>query len=98
VFIPLIRLVNPLDKRLLIINGHGSHITDDYIWEAFSNNIYIIYLPAHTFHVLQPLDLSIFSPLKRAYRKRLKALLIKRFNDSSVAGKRSFLECYYSAR
>ena len=31
VFIPLTKLVNPLDKRLLIINGYSSYITDNYI-------------------------------------------------------------------
>jgi len=51
VFIPLIRPVNPLDKRLLIIDGYSNHITNDYIWEAFSNNIHIIYLPTYTSHV-----------------------------------------------
>jgi len=98
VFIPLTRPARPSQKRLLIIDGHGSHITVDYMWEAYSNNIHIIYLPAHTSHVLQPLDLSCFSALKRAYRTRLERLLADAYCDSSVAGKRAFLECYRLAR
>ena len=98
VFIPLIRLAKPFQKRLLIIDGHSSHITVNYIQEAYSNNIYIIYLPAHTFHVLQPLDLSCFNILKRAYRTRLERLLTNAYYDSSVASKRTFLECYRLAR
>jgi len=68
VFIPLTRPARPSQKRLLIIDGHGSHVTVDYMWEAYSNNIHIIYLPAHTSHVLQPLDLSCFSVLKTGLR------------------------------
>ena len=68
-FIPHTKPLNPDQYRLLILDGHGSHATDDFIWDCFQNQIYIIYLPAHTSHVLQPLDLSVFSPLKTAYRK-----------------------------
>jgi len=68
------------------------------MYEAFINNIHLIYLPVHTSHVLQPLDLSIFSPLKRAYRNRLDRLLSMAINDTSVVGKRAFLECYHQAR
>jgi hypothetical protein len=31
----------------------------------------ILYLPAHSSHVLQPLDLGTFSPLKSRYRKEI---------------------------
>ena len=91
-------VIRPSQKRLLIINSHGSHITVNYIWEAYSNNIHIIYLPAHTSHVLQPLNLSCFSALKRAYHTRLKRLLTDAYYDSSVTGKRAFLKCYCLAR
>jgi len=98
VFIPLTRPARPSQKRLLIIDGHGSHVTVDYMWETYSNTIHIIYLPAHTSHVLQPLDLSCFSVLKKAYRTRLEELLADAYCDSSVAGKRAFLQCYGLAR
>jgi hypothetical protein len=32
------------------------------------NNIYLLFLPAHCSHVLQPLDLGCFSCLKMVYR------------------------------
>jgi 4-hydroxybenzoate polyprenyltransferase len=66
------------------------------MWLCYQHNIYILYLPPHSFHVLQPLDLSIFSPLKTAYRKERGFLL--QLNDSTVVGKRNFLECYRKAR
>ena len=55
--------------RLLILDGHGGHETMDFFWTCLEYNIYLLFLPAHTSHVLQPLDLTVFSSLKRAYRK-----------------------------
>ena len=46
--------------------------------------------------MLQPLDLSVFSSLKHAYRKRLGALAL--LNDSTPIGKQNFLNCYKLAR
>jgi len=65
------------------------------MYKAFINNIYLIYLPTYTFYVFQPLDLLIFSSLKRAYRNWLDRLLSIAINDTSVVSKRAFLECYY---
>jgi DDE superfamily endonuclease len=31
------------------------------------NNIHVLCFPAHTTHILQPLDISVFGPLKAAY-------------------------------
>lgn len=57
--------------KLLIIDGYKSHTTPGFMAECFENNVYIVYLSAHTFHVLQPLDLTVFSTLKETYRRRL---------------------------
>ena len=46
--------------------------------------------------MLQPLDLSIFSPLKHRYRKEVGYLSF--LTDSSPIGKQSFLICYQKAR
>jgi len=66
------------------------------MWEYYNNNIYLLFLPPHTSHVLQPLDLSVFAPLKRAYRKELGYLSL--LTDSTPIGKRNFLGCYQKAR
>jgi DDE superfamily endonuclease len=96
VFIPQTRLKNSNRWRLLIVDGHGSYISDDFMWHCFSNKIYMPFLPAHASHVLQFLDLSIFSPLKSAYQK-----LIDDYNlttDSAPIHKWQFLECYALAQ
>jgi hypothetical protein len=56
----------------------------------------LIYLPAHTSHVLQPLDVGVFGPVKAAYRKHISNHSI--FTDSSPIGKANILRCYAYAR
>jgi hypothetical protein len=48
--------------RLLVLNGHGSHITFEFKALANEYKIILLYLPAHTTHRLQPLDIRIFGP------------------------------------
>ena len=65
-FDPLTRPEDPAERRLLILDGHSSHITAKFIAYCMDNKIDLLVLPPHTSHVLQPLDISIFQPLKRA--------------------------------
>jgi hypothetical protein len=57
--------------RLLILDGHGSHVTMKFIEYCDSNRILLAIFPAHSTHTLQPLDVAIFSPLSTAYTKQL---------------------------
>ena len=66
------------------------------MWLCFQNNIHLLFLPPHTSHVLQPLDLSIFGPLKKAYKKEVGNLI--GFTDLTTVGKRQFILCYAKAR
>jgi len=66
VFIPETKPQDPSNTRLLILDSHGSHTTDEFIWECFNENIFMIFMPPHSSHVLQPLDLGVFSALNRA--------------------------------
>ena len=77
------------EKRLLIIDGHGSHATDDFMFECFYNGIYVLWLPPHFPHVTQPLDMGVFGPVKNAYRRALSQL--DSDDDSSLQSKISFL-------
>ena len=53
--------------RLLIADGHDSHITGNFIGHCMENNIDLLILPPHCSHILQPLDISVFGPLKTAH-------------------------------
>ena len=55
-----------MGKRILIIDGHGSHLSLNLIDSAIENNVILYCLPPHTTH-LQPLDISVFKPLKKHF-------------------------------
>ena len=54
---------------LLIEDRHASHITIDVIELAHKNDIHLLCLPAHTSHILQPLDIGVFKSFKPNYSK-----------------------------
>jgi 4-hydroxybenzoate polyprenyltransferase len=96
VFIPRTQPCNATERRLLVLDGHGSHESVDFMYLCYQHKIHLLYLPPHTSHVLQPLDLSVFSPLKHFYRKEVGFLSL--LTDSSPIGKQNFLFCYQKAR
>jgi hypothetical protein len=60
--------------RLLLLDGHGSHLTARFIAFCIDKNIDLVCLPPHTSHLLQPLDVGVFSPLKRALSAEIEKL------------------------
>jgi hypothetical protein len=63
--------------RLLILDGHGSHITMDFIDYCDKNKILLAIFPPHSTHTLQPLDVVMFKPLSQAYSSELTTHLHK---------------------
>lgn len=58
------------DPVLMILDNHSSHISIEAYDFCKKNFIHMISLPPHTSDHLQPLDLTVFSPLKSAlYRE-----------------------------
>ncbi|KAL1954182.1 hypothetical protein VTO42DRAFT_1538 [Malbranchea cinnamomea] len=82
--------------RMLILDGHASHTSIDFLWICKENNVHTVFLPPHSSHVLQPLDLSVFGPLKDYYRSRLAD--IASLDDGAPVKKRHFLQIYNQAR
>ena len=54
------------DTRLLIIDGHGSHITYAFVKFCVEHSILLL-LPSPSTHLLQPLDVGLFSPYQHFY-------------------------------
>ncbi|KIK77919.1 hypothetical protein PAXRUDRAFT_84901, partial [Paxillus rubicundulus Ve08.2h10] len=50
--------------RLLLIDGHNSHYTREFLDYARDQNIHVLCYPAHATHIYQGLDVIIFSSLK----------------------------------
>ncbi|KAF2180882.1 CENP-B protein, partial [Zopfia rhizophila CBS 207.26] len=62
-------------NRLLILDDHESHESLKFQLLCKKKNILTLYMPSHTSHLLQPLDVGCFAPLKRAYREEVDKLV-----------------------
>lgn len=56
---------------LLIIDGHESHKSLAFQDLCEESKIITLCMPPHASHILQPLDVGCFSPLKRAYGREV---------------------------
>ena len=54
---------------LLLMDGDSSHYCPEAIHVAAKENVILFTLPPNTTHLTQPLDCSIFGPLKMEWRK-----------------------------
>ena len=52
--------IPPTRPVLLIMDGHGTHMSIELIELAQSSDVHLLCLPSHTTHVLQPLDVGAF--------------------------------------
>jgi len=69
------QLRSPDDYRLLLCDGHDSHVSADLVSFCIHNRIHLILLPPHSSHLLQPLDVGVFGPLKRAISTQISRLV-----------------------
>jgi len=95
VFEPQTRTKADGKQRLLICDGHDSHISGSFISHCMQNRITLLIFPPHTSHVLQPLDVAIFGPLKRRLTAALSYL-----NQAQLARitKHEWMKGYVKAR
>lgn len=61
---------------LLILDGHESHKSLAFQNLCEENKIITLCMPPHSSHILQPLDVGCFAPLKRAYSKEIRVLAL----------------------
>ena len=62
-------------RRLLIVDGHSSHVNLAFLEMCDKLRIIVHILPAHSTHKLQPLDVGLFSPLATYYSDGLNKCL-----------------------
>jgi hypothetical protein len=82
-------------RRLLLLDGHGSHLTARFIAFCIDKSIDLVVLPPHTSHILQPLDVGVFSPLKRALSTEIEKLFRL---DTRRIPRIEWTEAYITAR
>ena len=63
------------EYRLLICDGHDSHITGDFIAHCIDNNILLMILPPHSSHLTQSLDVGVFGALKKHMAAEIEPLM-----------------------
>jgi hypothetical protein len=82
--------------RLLILDGHGSHLTMDFIEYCDRNRILLAVYPPHSTHTLQPLDVVMFKPLSSAYSAQV-ASFMERSQGLTSMSKRDFYPMFIAA-
>ena len=62
-----IKYVCPTKKRpvLLLLDNHSSHMSVNTLNIAKENHVHFLSFPAHCSHRLQPLDISVYGPMKK---------------------------------
>lgn len=63
-------------KVLLLLDNHETHLSLEAVQLASSVGVVMLTFPPHTSHKLQPLDISIYSPLKGYYNEAVDNWLI----------------------
>ncbi|CBF78361.1 uncharacterized protein ANIA_11091 [Aspergillus nidulans FGSC A4] len=81
--------------QLLVLDGHGSHLTPEFDQICTDHNIIPLCMPAHSSHLLQPLDIGCFAVLKRSYASLVDQKM--RLGISHI-DKLDFLAAYPQAR
>ena len=60
-------------KKLMLGDNLSSHISLEVISLCRANNIAFVCLPPNSTHLMQPLDVGLFGPMKQGWRKQLRA-------------------------
>jgi hypothetical protein len=79
---------------MLIVDGHESHNTVVFHQYCKDNKIIPVCMPPHSSHLLQPLDVGCFAPLKQAYGDQVNKLVRTRITHIT---KLEFLPCFIHA-
>jgi hypothetical protein len=77
--------------RVLIFDGHGSHLSNEFLNFCWEHRIRPFLLPAHTTHLLQPLDIVVFRALKHWFQKELRREI---FNGAEEFNKVDFFAIF----
>jgi DDE superfamily endonuclease len=71
--------------RLLIFDGYGSHITQNFIDYRWENKIRPFQLPPHSTHLTQPLDVGAFQKFKFEFKQCLREEVFYGANEITKA-------------
>ena len=76
-FYPSVKHLTETGPVVMFFDGHYSHLSISLIKKARDLKIHLFCLPPNTTHILQPLDVGVFGPVKSTWRKILKQYKIR---------------------
>ena len=71
-FLPAVDHLLRTGAVVLFLDGHHSHLSLSLIRTAKEKGVHLYCLPPHTTHILQPLDVGVYGPIKQTWKKILK--------------------------
>ena len=71
-FLPAIQHLSTQPGVALFVDGHHSHMSLELIELAREKGVHLVCFPPHMTHILQPLDVSVYHPLKQSWAGVLK--------------------------
>lgn len=71
-FVPATRHLTSTGPVILFVDGHYSHITYNVVACAKEKGIHLLCFPPHLTHILQPLDVGVYGPVKKTWKAILK--------------------------
>jgi hypothetical protein len=86
----------PGGYRLLVMDNHNSHCSPRFKLLCRQHLILTLYLPPHSSHISQPLDLADFGPLKTYFRQAVEDSVF--IENSARQLKLEFIKNYDQAR
>jgi hypothetical protein len=95
VYLPETKPHDPNQWRILLLDGHVTHTSPEFMYKCWQNRVQCVYLPAHTSHKTQPLDVGCFSPIKTYFDEAIRQFPTSK--ATSPAQKQRFLLAYYEA-
>ncbi|XP_049768016.1 uncharacterized protein LOC126101395 [Schistocerca cancellata] len=72
-----IQCIPPARPITLVMDSHGSHISEVVTDLTKKNQIYLLTFPSHATHNLQLLDVGVYGQLKRSWEKSLSSYMVK---------------------
>lgn len=94
-FIPSIESRCVKKPVLLLLDGHSTHLSLEASNICVANGIELYCLLEHSSHVMQPLDLRLFSVLKQNWKESVRAFQVANIGD--FVTKRTFARVFKSA-
>lgn len=81
--------------RILTLDGFAPHESAELMHAAWGSKVYLVYLPPHSSHLTQPLDVGCFKALKDAYHNRVRPYA--QHTSTAPVYKRRFIQEYDEA-